>query len=67
MIYPFDKNFPVMGLLRHYICNNGYEVIDTIAVDNASSGRAMRIRLVGTNSDLKYLIHIPDSVRRLSD
>jgi len=63
VIYPFDEKYPAMGLMRHYICDNGHEVIDTIAVDNASSGRAMRIRLVGTSAEIKYLIHIPDSVR----
>lgn len=67
VLYALGQKFPAMGLMRHYICDNGYQVIDTIAADNASSGRAMRIRLVGTTAEIKYLLHIPDSVRRLGD
>ena len=57
--------YPNMGFMRFYSCDNGYQLVDTIRVDSALRGRAMHVRLVGTRAELQYLIHIPDSVRRL--
>jgi len=65
VLYTFRNPYPTMGLIRLDVCDNGHEVIDTIAVDNGTPGRAMRVRLVGTRAEMQYLIHIPDSVRRL--
>ncbi len=65
VIFPLQEPFPFAGMMRFYSCDNGYQVVDTIAVDHARTARAMIVRLVGTRAEMQYLIHIPDSVQRL--
>jgi hypothetical protein len=66
VIFPEDNLFGFAGLMRFYSCDNGYQIIDTIAIRRVSTARAAIVRVVGTRAEMQYLIHIPDSVQRLS-
>ena len=37
MLYTFRNPYPTIGLIRLDVCDNAYEVIDTLAVDYSES------------------------------
>jgi hypothetical protein len=61
MLRPGDS-FGTVRRVRRYDCNNGLEVVQTIAMEIDPHALAVIVRLVGTPEEMDYLLGMLDSV-----
>ncbi len=55
-------SFGTVRRVRRYDCNNGLEVVQTIAMEIGPNARAVVVRVVGTQQEMDYLLGMLDSV-----